>query len=321
MTRASIAIVVTVALTCVAARAAAYSDPRLFASPVWEGGAGGRWFTGSASDGYTCAVCHSGGVPAPVRIHGLPLDGYVPGARYEVVVDWPDAAAHVGVTVELSDGDGHAAGAVVLPEANQLDDAELCVPPGAGIGAASLTTTPAVRSVIAVADCGARQLRFLWTAPSDPTGTSVRFSGALVAGNASANPEHDGVTAFSRVLRPVGVAAPTEAHHACAVMDGAPFTSTAWIAMLIGLLLYRRRSALDWLSCSRSHRPSCRGRRARPRGTHPRALLRPGARGRHHPSCRAAPTVHADTAPPSRSHARAARGQAHTHNVGVQSTS
>lgn len=230
-------------LACVASRADAYSDPQSFAAPVWQGGADGRWFTGSASDGHTCAVCHAGGTAAPVRIDGLPLDGYLPGAHYEVVVDWPDEAMHVGATVELSDAEGRAAGTLALPNAGEIDDAELCVPLGARIGAASLPPIQDQRSVVTVADCGAQQLRFQWTAPSEVVG-DVRFSGALVVGDASANPANDGVTAFSRVLRPAGVAPTANVSRACAVnADRSPLPSLVWIVLMIGWLLRRRSTA------------------------------------------------------------------------------
>ncbi len=233
---------VVTALLGVNARASAYSDPARFAAPVLEGGAEGRWFTGSVTDGHTCRVCHSGGRQAPVRIDGLPLNGYVPGATYAVVVDWPDAVIHVGVSVELSDRDGRAAGVVALPASQVLEDADVCFPYAARLRAATLVETEDNRGIVTVADCGARQLRFLWTAPIERATIPILFSGALVAGDGSDSHGNDGVTTFARALQPVGASEHVELSGACAVIENTRpcVASTGWLALCIAWLLRRR---------------------------------------------------------------------------------
>src|SRR5207244_2345573 len=52
--------------------ARAFSDVEGFGKPVEQGGGGGRWFTGSATDGFTCGVCHRGGHSPDLNIFGLP---------------------------------------------------------------------------------------------------------------------------------------------------------------------------------------------------------------------------------------------------------
>src|SRR5262245_54814772 len=98
----------------------AYSDFRTFAYPSNSGGGGGRFYTGSPADGYTCRICHSGGAAPEVRVQGLPLDGYQPGVEYEVTVDWWDGDA-LSTALELTDNEGRPAGSVRLPPESSVD--------------------------------------------------------------------------------------------------------------------------------------------------------------------------------------------------------
>src|SRR5690348_3551226 len=77
------------------ARVQAFSDPSSFSKAANEGGGGGRYFSGSPLDGYTCSVCHRGGTAPEVNVSGVPLNGYTPGMAYEIKVDWPDALENV----------------------------------------------------------------------------------------------------------------------------------------------------------------------------------------------------------------------------------
>ncbi len=197
------------------ATAHAFSDPTRFAQPIATvmgeaGGGEGRYFTGSPSDGYTCGVCHQGAEGPPLHILGLPLDGYQPGASYEVTVDWPDGLDHVSLALEITDETGNAAGAIKMPPSSELPISEQCLPAIAAhpIGAGMVTpvTTPAtmtspmtMRSVVQMADCGARQLRFLWTAPMLDAGP-VWLAGGVVATDGMANNTGDGVTAIARAI-------------------------------------------------------------------------------------------------------------------------
>lgn len=77
----------------------AFSDPTLYGTyPEQENGigaGGGRFFTGSPADGYSCGVCHTS-YPAysfPLAITGLPKNGYIPGEDYVIKIAWPEAAA------------------------------------------------------------------------------------------------------------------------------------------------------------------------------------------------------------------------------------
>jgi hypothetical protein len=197
MTRATLALCLLLGLLA-APQAHGFSDAEAFGRPVEEGGGGGRWFTGSAADGYTCKVCHRGGQSPNLDIRGLPIEGYVPGTAYEITILWPGDAQSVALTTEVTDGVGMRAGTLRLPPQQELRDPELCQPVGAGLGAGELIDLP-TRSVISMADCGAHRLRFLWTAPTRDEGP-VWFSGSLVNSNAKGDVEGDGVRDFAHVV-------------------------------------------------------------------------------------------------------------------------
>lgn len=127
------------ALLLVAANSAhAYSSPEAYASPSNEGGGGGRWFSGSPAEGYTCNVCHvaaGSGAHFPLRVSGLPRDGYVAGQTYDVLLDWPEFAQRwreirpdpkrappgmtpaMGLVAEFVAESGAASGAIELDDA------------------------------------------------------------------------------------------------------------------------------------------------------------------------------------------------------------
>src|SRR5688572_27091626 len=97
-----------------ASRAAAYSSFPDYLRTIEEGGGGGRLFTGSPADAHGCDVCHSGAPGAPLEVLGLPVDGYVPGQRYEVQFLWPASAPHVALMAEFTDLAGAPAGVTAL---------------------------------------------------------------------------------------------------------------------------------------------------------------------------------------------------------------
>jgi hypothetical protein len=137
-----------VVLAALADEARAYSTPDASAEQPALGGGGGRWFTGSPADGFGCTVCHapaSGQRHFPLRVAGLPSDGYVPGQRQEIVLAWhefaarwaelrPDPAAPavpgqaspaVGLVGELVAESGLGSGTIEIDTANPGPD-ELC---------------------------------------------------------------------------------------------------------------------------------------------------------------------------------------------------
>lgn len=233
-------------------RAHAYSDPSGFSSqPLDDGGGGGRWFTGSPADGYTCAVCHSGGTSPALTVSGLPIDGYIPGASYEVIVDWPDALSHLGISVEITDELGGGAGAVQLPQSDTVDAMEECAASfGTGILATSMNEvapknpTLAPRSVMNVADCGARRLRFLWTAPLQAN-SQLWLSGTIVAADGMGDVNGDGVTSFARPITTRGGEPIASTVGGCSVMPLGSHAaglnvSIGWLLLLSAQWLRRR---------------------------------------------------------------------------------
>ena len=243
----------------VAGQAHAFSDPSAFESnPIDDGGGGGRWFTGSPADGYTCAVCHSGAKSPELLISGLPVDGYLPGATYEVIIDWPDGPGRVGANVEITDQNGAGVGTVQLPEGSARDPRELCDPlllPD--FPAASLNTVAArspqlpSRTVINVTACGARWLRFLWTATTEPRG-QLWFSGAVVDPDNMETVSGDGVNDFGRPIAQRGREAVASTVGGCSVTSSRSASSSLWTLML---------TTLAALSYSRSRRRWLRSRR------------------------------------------------------------
>jgi len=216
--------------------AQAYVSASRFDDPAVDGGGGGRHFTGSPSDGYTCAVCHTGGERPEVGVIGLPSDGYVPGTTYDLEVTLPTAAVSA-MALELTDAMGRRAGAVALPPEPALD--ERCEG-GAGEVAGHAMTLPDDRQIIAMDACGASALRATWSAPPESVGP-VWFTAIVVMGDASADPTGDGVRELS-VLMPIrgGSAEAAQVGSACSA-GGAPGAHWGAWTLLILLLLRRRR--------------------------------------------------------------------------------
>lgn len=229
-----------VALALVPERAHAFSSSVSFGLTPEESGGGGRYFTGSPADGYTCTVCHEGGQAPKVRVLGLPLSGYHPGLAYEVTVDWPDTLPHVALNVEITDQGGIGAGTLYVPPENELIDPERCegTPFGAGQVMPILN-----RTLITMESCGAKQLRFLWVAPMVDRG-ALHFAGSMVSANDMQDVNGDGVTAFTRVLPSprASAAKATEITGCSTVAPGASRTGHAALgASLLPLLAFGLR--------------------------------------------------------------------------------
>jgi hypothetical protein len=214
------------------AAARAFSEPRSYYDSAAEGGGGGRWFTGSPAEGYACSACHTGGPSQPLHIEGLPGDGYVPGASYDLRIAWPEFAARaqilaqtpgapgasMGLVAEFVTETGLGAGTIEIAAPAAAVPGELCsFPPD--VRAAQLYLVKSgepvdeqetrceaseleERCLLAVADCGAQELRFRWTAP-DSWQRSIWFSTGFVATEVSSDsPEADAVTERAIPLHP-----------------------------------------------------------------------------------------------------------------------
>lgn len=213
-------------LVCaVTSRARAYSDLSRFEDPVGEdpdtgdsGGGGGRFFTGSPADGFTCKVCHLQGKPLEIVVNSLP-DRYSPGQIYDVLVGWSEGADHVSAALELTDQDGHGAGEVTLPRGKVLTEQDQCEPYVFGIPAAVRYDLPDGRQVLGLADCGARQIAFQWKAPPVDVGP-IWFSGAIVRSNNESDIDDDGVTEFRRAIPSEGSTVVQSTAGGCSVPRG-----------------------------------------------------------------------------------------------------
>jgi hypothetical protein len=180
--------------------ALAYSARASFSAPAMLAGGGGRYFTGSPADGYTCKACHTGGADPTLDVVGIPFGGYRPNARYEMRVQWPDEIEKFSAALEITDLKGRRAGTLQLPPDEELEDEEYCgANSGGGVAAASLSAAPDDRQVINLPDCGAKRLRFLWRAPTFDIGP-VWFAGSAVVSDGQADVLGDGVADFGHII-------------------------------------------------------------------------------------------------------------------------
>jgi hypothetical protein len=213
-----------------------------------HGGGDGRYFTGSPADGFTCKVCHSGGKPAPLKVLGLPLAGYKTGSSYEITVDWPDDLLDVAMTLEISDDHGVAAGTLQVPPMKELLPSERCHGKDGDEGldhvGAGQVMLGINRVVIDMPACGARQLRFLWTAPPDDRG-AVRITGSFVNGNDDKLTTGDGVTDIARVVGSHSDPSAVASHlGGCSVSGPRKGATNAWWAACLGLVCLASRRHL-----------------------------------------------------------------------------
>jgi hypothetical protein len=186
-------------LTCVSS-AQAFSDPLSYQTDVLGGGGGGRWFTGSTADGYGCEVCHEGGPTADLTITGLPLDGFSPGASYEITIGWP-TAEHVALLAELTDEARMGVGGLELPRPEATPESERCSGEllGAPSSALHVLEDSSMRQLVSVVDCGARQVRLRWTVPATAP-EAVWLHVGFITSNEDTTPAGDGVTMARHVL-------------------------------------------------------------------------------------------------------------------------
>jgi hypothetical protein len=229
-----------------AGTARAFSSPAAYMDGVDLGGGGGRWFTGSSADGYGCDVCHEGAPGPELAVVGLPLDGFVPGTPYEVVVTWPPLVQHVALVAEFTDEQRRGAGTLELPRFDPMTPPfERCSGEEEGFPSSEFFTADAGRQFVTVVDCGARMLRFKWTAPALVPGT-VWFNLGFVASNDDVLPGGDGVTLVGMPLPPSGTALATRsvAQGSCSAMrpDAESTSRSAPLVLLAALIAVRHRS-------------------------------------------------------------------------------
>jgi hypothetical protein len=232
-----------------ATSARAFSDPLAYEDDVLNGGGGGRWFTGSTADGYGCEACHEGGPTADLTITGLPLEGFSPGASYEIVIGWP-SAEHIALLAELADEARMGVGGLELPRPEATPETERCSGEllGAPSSALHALQDNSMRQLVSVVDCGARQVRFRWTAPAIAP-EAVWLHVGFITSNEDTTPKGDGVTMARRVLLRAGASSDAEViAQGCTALPGRA-TSRAHAAALGRLAI-----ALFVLACLRSRR-------------------------------------------------------------------
>lgn len=207
-------------LSAVAAPAHAFQNPDNFVADALQAGGGGRFFTGSPVDSYTCEVCHTprqdtaGKSRKPIetataRVYGLPETGYLPGVTYRVTVDWPDDLLRVALTMELTDREGRALGVWSEPDPATLTIADRCALMADTPTGVRVIPVAGERAVVSAIDCGQLQITMNWTAPAfDPLAPvqlpDALFSGALVASNTNGGLAGDATATFARNLAAPG---------------------------------------------------------------------------------------------------------------------
>jgi hypothetical protein len=216
-------------------RALAYSDPERFGAITEEGGGGGRYFTGSLGDGYTCAVCHSGGVAPQVVVHGLPSTGYAPDQLIEAEIAFPVGPANHALALEVVNSAGKDVGLELVPEA-EIAANERCG--GAPDGRrASYLVQVGDRRVIGVEACEARAVRFRFrTGQLD----HIQIVGTVLASDNSATVKGDGVTEIEKTFYRNGASA-QPASGGCTMLAKESATTPVWLWLVLSVSGLRAR--------------------------------------------------------------------------------
>jgi hypothetical protein len=186
----------------------AYSDPISYADPVELGGGAGRWFTGSPADGFGCDACHVGAAGVDLTVLGLPSAGVVPGSSYEISLVWPSDVQHLALIAEFTDELRAGAGTLALPRPDATGEFERCSGEQQGFAASAIHAADHGRQLVSVVDCGARMVRFLWTAPT-VVQERIWFNAGFVNSNDDAAPGGDGVTLVTLPLSAMGASGGT----------------------------------------------------------------------------------------------------------------
>jgi hypothetical protein len=218
--------------------ARAFSEPLLYSEDPMSGGGGGRFFTGSPLDAYSCAVCHQGAEPPTVRLSGFPTS-FVPGKTYDINLTWTHPAAPHGLNLEIVDPEGRAAGEIALPAPDSLTADDRCTFTEDELlkdTQASYVVASETRRIVGVRACGARSLRFAFTAPRT---SKVALTAAVVRSDESDDVSGDGVLELRQIAYRSGEPVPSAG---CAVRGSdRAFSPWAVLWALLGAQLFRRR--------------------------------------------------------------------------------
>ncbi|MFK7986505.1 MAG: hypothetical protein AB8I08_10765 [Sandaracinaceae bacterium] len=174
--------------------AAAFTAYESFAAESMGGGGGGRFFSGSPRDGFTCAVCHTSNVEVGTPVFSeetleLFEMGYVPGQTYDIILELDTVGdAHAGV-IEVTDREGNPVGTLAVPEArdNELDE---CLIDGVVEPAVHIQGEEQGRQVAVSDSCGEGRVYVQWTAPAMPT-SGLSLYAAAVIGDGDTLPRPD----------------------------------------------------------------------------------------------------------------------------------
>jgi hypothetical protein len=222
-----------------AAAAQAFSEPLLYGEDPINGGGGGRFFTGSPLDAYSCAVCHQGSEPPSVTLSGFPTS-FEPGKTYDVSLTWTHPAAPHGLNLEIVDVDGRAAGELALPAPDSLTTDDRCTFTDDDTlrdTQASYLVASETRTIVGVRPCGARSLHFSFTAPKT---AKVALTASVVRSDESDDVSGDGVLELRQIAYRNGESAPSAG---CAVhQPGRSVVLHFALTAVLGLLLVRRRA-------------------------------------------------------------------------------
>ena len=264
-------------------RASAFSEPRIYGESADKGGGAGRYFTGSPADGYGCSACHTGQGSLPLRVTGVPVDGYVPGRSYVVHLAWPEAAARanvatamglrpsIGLTAEFVAEDGSDSGKVDIEPMFAMAgefcaSTDLTAPrmlaaqlyqtdPSNVENAPSLVTSCSgsvrnQRCIATIRSCGSSELRLRWTAPPKWRGPIWFSAGFVMTDNASTRPnDFDFVTEVSSPMNAasIGESYESDLESGCSAVPGRPAAGSGiWLfaTLLLGLSVFRRSPRL-----------------------------------------------------------------------------
>lgn len=97
------------------APANAFGGLSSFSIEAVKGGGGGRYFTGSLRDGFTCGVCHRSQSFFATEVRGLG-ESIEPGKTYTLTIAWEGEAKEVNFNGEIVGPKGFAAGELSLPK-------------------------------------------------------------------------------------------------------------------------------------------------------------------------------------------------------------
>jgi len=231
--------------------ALAYSGSVSFDIPAIAGGGGGRRFTGSVQDGYTCTVCHQQGDDIPLLIEGLPRDGYEPEREYAIRISWPERPEGLprsSFALEWTDPLGQVSGSLAIPPLSTWPASDLCD------GDQSPETTSIMmrdygdleRQVLSSDACARIGLNMLWTAPAAGAGT-VRLQATAVHANFDGTPGGDSSSETTLLLNQRGAPLPEASvlTPGCTVAGSQSYRGPASgspLLLTLLVLLHRKRS-------------------------------------------------------------------------------